>query len=131
MKRIITFGTFDALHIGHLRILQRARALGDELIVGVSTDALSKTKKGRFPIFSEAERKELIEALKCVDETFFEESLEDKEKYILEYKATTLVMGDDWNGKFDHLSRHCEIVYLPRTPAVSTTAIIEKIQTSK
>ncbi len=131
MKRIITFGTFDALHIGHLRILQRARTLGDELIVGVSTDALSKAKKGRTPIFSQAERKELIAALKCVDETFFEESLEEKEKYILERKADTLVMGDDWEGTFDYLSTHCEIVYLPRTPAVSTTAIIEKIQITK
>lgn len=128
MKRVITFGTFDALHIGHLRILERARSLGDELIVGVSADALSETKKGRAPIFTETERLALVGALKCVDRTFLEESLEEKHNYILSNKADILVMGDDWAGKFDTFSSICEVLYLPRTPSVSTTAIIEKIQ---
>ena len=126
-RTVITFGTFDVLHIGHLRILQRARALGDRLVVGVSSDALNITKKGRPPVFSEHERLELISALSVVDSVFVEESLEAKRDYIVEHGAEVLVMGDDWEGRFDELSSICKVVYLPRTPSVSTTAVIERI----
>jgi choline-phosphate cytidylyltransferase len=128
MIRVVTFGTFDVLHVGHLRILERARSLGDSLIVGVSTDDLSLRKKGRLPVFPQCERAELIRALRCVDFVFFEESLELKREYLLEYEASVLAMGSDWTGKFDHLSDVCRVVYFERTPAISTTALIEKIR---
>lgn len=125
---IITFGTFDVFHLGHLRILQRARELGDKLIVGVSSDALNYSKKQRYPVYTQAERLEIIANLRCVDAVFIEESLELKAEYIQQHQADILVMGDDWQGKFDHLQSLCKVVYLPRTPAISTTAIIEKIK---
>ena len=128
-RTVITFGTFDVFHVGHLRMIERAAALGDRLVVGVSADELNLRKKGREPIFSEAERLEIVAALKCVSEVFVEESLELKRDYVLRYGADVLVMGDDWEGKFDELDDVCEVVYLPRTPAVSTTALIEKIST--
>ncbi|MFZ5722409.1 MAG: adenylyltransferase/cytidyltransferase family protein [Pseudomonadota bacterium] len=127
-KRVITFGTFDVLHIGHLRILERARALGDHLIVGVSTDALNVDKKGRAPVFPQDERLRLVAALRCVDEVFFEESLERKREYILTSRADVLVMGDDWSGRFDGFRDICDVVYLPRTPSISTTAVIERVR---
>lgn len=128
MKKVITFGTFDVFHLGHLRILQRARELGDRLIVGVSSDALNYSKKQRYPVYTQAERLEIIANLRCVDAVFIEESLELKAEYIQQHHADILVMGDDWQGKFDHLQSLCKVVYLPRTPAISTTAIIEKIK---
>jgi glycerol-3-phosphate cytidylyltransferase len=127
MRRVITFGTFDVFHYGHLLMLDRARELGDYLIVGVSTDELNYSKKDRYPIYSEKERLEIIRGLRAVDEVFYEHTLEDKRQYVLEHKADILVMGDDWLGRFDDLGDVCEVVYLPRTPAISTTAIIEKI----
>ena len=127
-KTVITFGTFDVFHVGHLRIFERALSYGDRLVVGVSTDALSISKKGRPPVYSQQERSAIVAALRCVDEVFWEESLEDKEQYIRRYNADVLVMGDDWAGKFDELSGLCAVEYLPRTPAISTTEIIEKIQ---
>ena len=128
MKRVITFGTFDVFHVGHLRILQRASEYGDELFVGISTDQLTFDKKQRYPIFPEHERMEIVAALQFVSDVFEEESLEKKADYIKQYSADVLVMGDDWAGKFDHFNELCEVVYLPRTPAVSTTAVIEKIR---
>lgn len=125
---IITFGTFDVFHIGHLRILQRARGLGDNLIVGVSTDELNFSKKGRFPIYSQNERLEILSSLRYVDKVFLEESLALKRQYITSYNADILVMGDDWAGKFDEFMDICKVIYLPRTPSTSTTAIIEKIK---
>ena len=127
-KTVITFGTFDVFHVGHLRILQRARSFGDRLGVGVSTDALNENKKGRAPVYSQEERREIVAALSCVDETFLEESLELKGAYIQRYGAAILVMGDDWEGRFDALSELCEVRYLPRTPAISTTEVSEKIR---
>ena len=129
MKRIITFGTFDVFHVGHLRILERARKLGDYLLVGVSTDALNHAKKGRNPFYDQTERLQIISAIRCVDEVFLEESLELKRHYIQTYHADVLVMGDDWAGKFDEFKDICEVIYLPRTPSISTTAVIEKIRT--
>ncbi len=126
-KTVITFGTFDVLHVGHLRILERARALGDSLVVGVSSDALNRAKKGRDPVFPEDERMRLVAALEVVDDVFLEESLELKRRYITDKRASVLVMGDDWEGEFDHFEDLCSVIYLPRTPSVSTTAIIEQI----
>lgn len=128
MKKVLTFGTFDLFHIGHLQILKRAKKLGDYLIVGVSTDALNFSKKQRNPICSQTHRMEIIKELKCVDEVFFEDSLELKRQYILDTKADVLVMGDDWKGRFDEFKDICEVVYLPRTPSVSTTEIIEIVR---
>ena len=130
MKRGITFGTFDVFHYGHLRILERARELCDRLTVGVSSDELNFSKKGRNPYYSFEERARIVGALKCVDEVFKEESLERKAEYIRQCRADILVMGDDWTGKFDWVIplTGCEIVYLPRTPVISTTALIERIR---
>jgi glycerol-3-phosphate cytidylyltransferase len=128
MKRIITFGTFDVFHIGHLHILERARKLGDYLIVGISTDKMNFDKKGRYPIYSQDERWEIVSALKCVDEVFWEESMDLKRQYLKIHLADVLVMGNDWAGKFDEFKDICDVVYLPRTPSISTTAVIEKIR---
>ena len=128
MTRVITFGTFDVFHVGHLRMLQRAAELGQTLVVGVSTDALNISKKGRPTVYSQEERTEIVSAVRCVDAVFLEESLEQKREYINMYKADVLVMGDDWQGKFDDMKDICEVIYLPRTPAISTTALIEKIR---
>ncbi|MEW1955066.1 adenylyltransferase/cytidyltransferase family protein [Terrabacter sp. NPDC080008] len=124
---VITFGTFDVFHVGHVRVLKRAAELGDRLVVGVSSDALNIAKKGRAPVFNEDERLEIISSLRVVDGVFLEESLEQKRDYILEQKADVLVMGDDWAGKFDWVKDVCDVVYLPRTPSVSTTGLIEHI----
>jgi len=126
--RVITFGTFDMFHIGHLNILERARDLGDHLIVGISSDKLNFSKKQRNPICNELDRMHIVKALKAVDEVFFEESMDLKADYLKKYKADILVMGDDWEGKFDHFSDICKILYLPRTPAISTTQLIEIVQ---
>lgn len=119
----ITFGTFDLLHIGHIKILERSKALCDYLVVGVSSDALNFSKKNAAPIYSEDERMKIVSSLRCVDFVFREESLEQKREYIKKYNASTLIMGDDWHGKFDFCSDICRVVYLPRTPHISTTQI--------
>lgn len=128
MKTVITFGTFDVFHIGHLNILRRARALGDRLIVGVSTDQLNVKKKGRPPVYSERDRMTIVASLDCVDEVFPEESLEWKGQYIQAHNGDVLVMGDDWEGRFDMYKELCEVVYLPRTENISTTEIIASIR---
>jgi glycerol-3-phosphate cytidylyltransferase len=110
-----------------VRVLNRSAALGDRLVVGVSSDNLNFAKKGRNPVFRQDERLEIVANVKAVDDVFLEESLEQKRDYVLEHKADILVMGDDWQGKFDFLNDICQVVYLPRTPSVSTTAIIEHI----
>lgn len=125
---VVTFGTFDVFHVGHLHILERAKELGERLVVGVSSDALNVAKKGRPPVFPQQERMHILSALKCVDAVFLEESLEEKRDYLVRFRADFLVMGDDWSGKFDEFSDICRVVYLPRTPAISTTAVIEKIR---
>ena len=128
MKNIITFGTFDVFHVGHLNILRRAKSLGGRLVVGVSSDALNYRKKGRYPIYKEQDRLSIVSGIKYVDAVFLEESLALKAEYIEKYAADTLVMGDDWQGKFDHFSSQVNVIYLPRTPVVSTTAVIEVIK---
>lgn len=124
---VITFGTFDVFHVGHVRVLNRAAEFGDRLLVGVSSDQLNLAKKGRRPVFTQDERMEILTNIKVVDGVFLEESLELKRQYVEEHRADILVMGDDWAGKFDYLNDICKVVYLPRTPSVSTTAIIEHI----
>lgn len=128
MKKIITFGTFDVFHVGHINILERAAALGDYLIVGVSSDKLNFDKKNRYPIYNELDRMKIIQSLKFVDQVFIEESLELKLEYIKKYNADTLVMGDDWTGRFDWVKSDCDVIYLPRTPSISTTEIIEVVK---
>ena len=125
---IITFGTFDLLHIGHINILERSKNKGNKLIVGISTDELNFKKKNKYPIYSQKERKKIIESLKFVDEVFFEEYLEKKREYILKYKADILVMGNDWEGKFDEFNDICQVIYLERTPSISTTHLVETIK---
>ncbi len=127
---IITFGTFDIPHVGHIKIFNRAKALGSKLIVGVSSDQLSVLKKGRKPVYPQSERMFLVNSIKGVDQVFLEESLEFKRQYIIEHKADILVMGDDWKGKFDQYSDICQVVYLPRTPSISTTSVIEVVKTT-
>ncbi|MEI2626174.1 adenylyltransferase/cytidyltransferase family protein [Erwinia aphidicola] len=128
MKKIITFGTFDVFHVGHINILERAAEFGDYLIVGVSSDQLNFSKKNRYPIYPQGDRARIINSLKFVDEVFFEESLELKLEYIKKYNADVLVMGDDWAGRFDWVKDACEVIYLPRTPSISTTEIIEIVK---
>lgn len=128
VETVITFGTFDVFHVGHLHLLERAAAYGSRLVVGVSTDQLNIEKKGRPPVYPQDERKCIVSALRCVDEVFFEESMDLKNTYIEQFGADVLVMGDDWKGQFDYLSHLSQIIYLPRTPAISTTEVIEKIR---
>lgn len=124
-KRIITFGTFDIFHVGHVNILERCASLGATLIVGVSSDELNFSKKNRYPVYPQEDRLKIVQSLQFVDEVFIEHSLEKKREYIEFYQADILAMGDDWKGRFDEYSDICEVVYFPRTPSISTTEIIE------
>jgi glycerol-3-phosphate cytidylyltransferase len=130
-KTVITFGTFDYFHYGHFKILQRAKSLGEKLVVGVSSDELTFAKKQRYPICNIQDSLEMISAIRYVNDVFVEYSLEDKVKYILNYNANCLVMGDDWIGKFDFIKEecNCDVIYLSRTPDISTTQIVDKILT--
>lgn len=123
MKRVITYGTFDLLHYGHIRLLQRAKALGDYLIVALSTDEFNWNEKQKKCYFTYEERKNMLEALRCVDLVIPETCWEQKLTDVDEFKIDTFVMGNDWEGKFDFLKEKCEVVYLERTPEISTTKI--------
>lgn len=127
MKRVITYGTFDLLHYGHINLLKRAKALGDYLIVALSTDEFNWNKKHKKCYFTYEKRRQLLEAVRYVDLVIPEETWEQKETDIELYKVDTFVMGDDWKGKFDFLKGKCEVVYLPRTPEISTTQIKENL----
>lgn len=122
MKRIITYGTFDLLHYGHINLLQRARSLGDYLIVAVSTDEFN-TIKNKKSFFKYLERKHLLEAIRYVDLVIPESSWDQKINDIESFNVDTFVIGDDWKGKFDYLKDVCDVEYLPRTPEISTTQI--------
>lgn len=122
MKRVITYGTFDLIHYGHINLLERAKKLGDYLVVWLSTNEFNEQKNKKC-YFSYEERKRLLEALRVVDLVIPEESWEQKRSDIQMYHIDTFVMGDDWKGKFDDLKDICEVVYLERTPEVSTTKI--------
>lgn len=128
MVVIITFGTFDLLHIGHINMLNKCKEYGDKLIVGISSDNLNYKKKKRYPIFKQDDRIEIIKNIKCVDEVFLEESLEKKEDYIINHKADIFIIGDDWKGKFDNMNSVCKVIYLNRTENISTTDIISNIK---
>lgn len=128
MTRVITFGTFDLFHLGHLRILQRAKELGDQLIVGISSDELNYSKKKCYPTYPLEHRMAIVAAIRYVDDVFVEHSLEHKRRYLVEHAADILVMGDDWQGKFDFLSDTCRVVYLPRTEGISSSGVKEHIQ---
>jgi glycerol-3-phosphate cytidylyltransferase len=121
-RTVITYGTFDLFHIGHLRLLKRLRELGDSLIVGVSTDDFN-TQKGKKSIIRFEDRIEIVRNLKCVDLAIPEESWDQKVQDIAKYGVSVFGMGHDWEGKFDYLSAHCEVVYLPRTDNISSTQI--------
>lgn len=128
LKTVITFGTFDVFHSGHVNILRRSREMGDRLVVGISSDQLNFSKKGRNPVYPLRSRMNILHAIRYVDQVFVEESLDLKREYILEHQADILVMGDDWAGRFEEFRDICEVKYLPRTPSISTTEIIEVIK---
>lgn len=123
MKRVITYGTFDLLHYGHINLLKRAKELGDYLVVALSTDEFNQIEKGKKCYFSYEMRKSLLEAIRYVDLVIPEENWEQKTQDIQNYFIDVFVMGDDWSGKFDFLKSYCDVIYLPRTPEISTTKI--------
>lgn len=122
MRRVITYGTYDTLHHGHIRLLRRARALGDYLIVALSTDEFNALK-GKTALFSYEERKYDLESLRMVDLVIPEKTWDQKIEDVRLFQADVFAMGDDWEGKFDFLKEYCEVVYLPRTPSISSTQI--------
>lgn len=133
MIRVITYGTFDLLHYGHINLLRRAKALGDYLIVALSTDEFNLKEKNKRSYFSYEERKLILESIRYVDLIIPEESWEQKRTDIIKYDVDVFVIGDDWTGKFDFLEtvgKGCKVVYLPRTPEISTTRIKDEIRLS-
>jgi len=123
MKRVITYGTFDLLHYGHINLFRRAKALGDYLIVALSTDEFNQTAKNKHSYFDYKTRELMLYAIRYVDLVIKEESWEQKLEDVKLYKVDIFVMGDDWKGKFDYLNEFCEVVYLPKTPEISSTMI--------
>ena len=122
MKKVITYGTFDTLHFGHINLLERARNLGDYLIVGLSSDKFN-AGKGKTSHFNYAERKAFLEAIRYVDEVIPENDWAQKSRDVVAHKIDTFTMGDDWAGEFDFLAEFCDVHYLSRTPAISSTLI--------
>ena len=131
MKRVITYGTFDLLHYGHINLLRRAKQYGDYLIVALSTDEFNWNEKHKKCYFSYEQRKQLLESIRYVDLVIPEENWEQKRSDIRKFDVDTFVMGNDWEGKFDFLSDLCEVVYLPRTPEISTTRIKKELHDTK
>ena len=129
MKRVITYGTFDLLHYGHINLLRRAKALGDYLIVALSTDEFNWLEKQKKSYFSYDERKAMLEAIRYVDLVIPEENWGQKKADVEKYHVDVFVIGDDWTGQFDFLRDQCEVVYLPRTPEISTTKIKTELHT--
>ena len=128
MKRVITYGTFELLHYGHINLLRRAKQQGDYLIVALSTDEFNWNEKRKKCYFSYEKRKQLLEAIRYVDLVIPEESWEQKRTDVKEYHVDTFVMGDDWEGKFDFLKEEgCEVICLPRTPEISSSQIKEDL----
>ena len=122
IKTVITYGTFDMFHIGHLKLLQRAKELGDELIVAISTDEFNE-QKGKKTLIAYEQRSEIVANIKCVDKVIAENNWDQKTSDIKLYDVDTFVMGNDWDGKFDDLKSQCEVVYLPRTENISSTQL--------
>jgi glycerol-3-phosphate cytidylyltransferase len=127
MKTILTYGTFDLFHVGHVNLLKRARELGDRLIVGVSTDEFNLNEKGKTTIVPYQHRVSVLESCRYVDLVIPEHSWQQKVDDLKKYKVNTFVIGDDWQGKFDELKTLCEVVYLKRTQDVSSTALKQAI----
>lgn len=126
MKTILTYGTFDLFHLGHLNMLERLRGMGDRLIVGVSTDEFNLLK-GKRSVFSYAERSRIVAALRCVDLIFPEDSWQQKSQDISKYAVDVFGIGADWRGKFTDLESLCDVVYLERTPSISTTDVKQSL----
>ncbi|EAE5920787.1 Glycerol-3-phosphate cytidylyltransferase [Listeria monocytogenes FSL J1-208] len=127
MKKVITYGTFDLIHWGHIRLLERAKALGDYLIVAISTDEFNRIKhKEAYHNFEH--RKLILEAIRYVDEVIPETNWEQKLEDVKNRDIDIFVMGDDWEGKFDFLKPYCEVVYLPRTDGISTSKIKDDLK---
>jgi glycerol-3-phosphate cytidylyltransferase len=122
MKKVITYGTYDLLHRGHINLLRRARALGDHLTVGISTDEFNALKD-KQAYYTFEERRLVLEAVRYVDEVIPEDTWEQKVNDVQRHGIDVFVMGDDWAGHFDHLKAYCEVVYLTRTEGISTTQI--------
>lgn len=127
-KRVITYGTYDILHRGHINLLKRAKALGDELIVMLSTDEFNQQVKKKDNYYVYEDRKQVLESLKYVDAVYPEENWVQKKDDILNYEVDILVMGDNWKGQFDSLTDYCKVVYLPRTEGVSTSEIKKRLR---
>ena len=127
MKRVLTYGTYDVLHYGHINLLKRAKALGDYLIVALSSDEFNAIKK-KQSYYTYEQRKIILEACRYVDLVIPENDWEQKVSDVQKYQVDTFVMGDDWEGKFDFLKEYCEVVYLPRTPDVSSTQTKEYLK---
>ena len=123
MKKVITYGTFDLLHYGHINLLKRAKTLGDYLVVALSTDEFNWDSKSKKCYFSYEIRKQLLESIRYVDLVIPETCWEQKVNDILQYHVDIFVMGDDWKGKFDYLKQYCEVIYFPRTPEISSSQI--------
>lgn len=123
MKRIITYGTFDLLHYGHINLLKHAKQLGDYLVVALSTDEFNHNKKHKDCYFNYEERKHMLEAIRYVDLVVPEKNWEQKKTDIYKYNIDIFAIGEDWKGEFDFLKDLCEVVYLSRTPEISTTKI--------
>ena len=130
MKKVITYGTFDLLHKGHIHLLRRAKELGDYLIVALSTDEFN-ARKGKKAYYDYEHRKIVVEAVRYVDEVIPEVSWEQKVADVKKYDIDIFVMGDDWRGEFDFLRAHCDVIYLPRTTGISTTKIKEDLSNNK
>lgn len=122
MKTVITYGTFDLFHIGHVNLLKRAKSLGDRLIVAVSSDDFNR-QKGKTTLVPYEHRRAVVESCRYVDQVIAEHNWQQKAEDIEKYQVDVFVMGDDWHGKFDELKQHCDVVYLPRTRDISSTAI--------
>lgn len=131
MRTVITYGTFDLLHIGHIRLLKRARALGDRLIVAISTDEFNQIAKKKNCVNSYQDRKVILESLRFVDQVIPEENWEQKNTDVVTHHVDVFAIGDDWLGHFDFLKDKCEVVYLPRTANISTTEIKNLILTGR
>ncbi len=127
MKKVITYGTFDLLHTGHINILRRAKALGDYLVVAISSDEFN-AGKGKKAYYTFEQRKAILEAVRYVDEVIPEENWEQKNTDIKDHDIDVFVMGDDWEGEFDFLKDQCDVVYLPRTEGISTTQIKKDLE---
>lgn len=131
MKKVITYGTFDLLHYGHINLLKRVKQMGDYLVVCLSTDEFNKNSKNKECYFSYEIRKQLLESIRYVDLVIPENNWDQKIDDIKEFGIDTFVMGDDWKGKFDFLKDYCEVIYLPRTKEISTTKIKKDLEKNR